>query len=225
MNPHGVGVAYYTQEGRGVLKKQARMAMDSPLAAAVLESPETVSNMFIAHVRLASYGLNVSYNNTHPFGNELGGRDYIFAHNGSLWGSRKFPLGVFRPRGETDSEYAFCYILSEISKNIKSWDAGAFDLLHGLIKDINREGTFNMMMSDGEHLFCYQDRRCHNGGLVYAERRSQRNIELKCIDDSATIDGFVVSTKPLTKERVTNFDNGELKVFKEGLMIYSSSIT
>ena len=223
VNPDGVGVAYYTKEGRSVLRKQARMAMNSPLAAALLESPETVSNIFIAHVRLASWGLEISYNNTHPFGNELGGRDYVFAHNGSLWGSRKFPLGIFHPRGQTDSEYAFCYILSEISKNIKSWDTGAFDLLHGLIKDINREGTFNMMMSDGEHLFCYQDRRSHNGGLVYAERRSQAEDELKCVDDSTTANGFIVSTRPLTMERITNFDQGELKVFKEGLMIYSSS--
>jgi len=223
VNPDGVGVAYYAREKKAVLRKQARMAMDSPLAAAVLESPETVSNIFIAHVRLASFGLNVSYNNTHPFGNELGGRDYIFAHNGSLWGSRKFTLGVSRPRGQTDSEYAFCYILSEISKNIKLWDNSSFNLLHSLIKDINREGTFNMMMSDGEHLFCYQDRRSHNGGLVYIERRSKVIDELRSVDNSTSVGGFIVSTKPLTKERVANFDQGELKVFKEGLMIYSSS--
>lgn len=224
VNPDGVGVAYYTQDGRAVLRKQARMAMDSPLAASVLESPETVSNMFIAHVRLASWGLNVSYNNTHPFGNELGGRDYIFAHNGSLWGSRKFPLGVYCPRGQTDSEYAFCFILSEISKSIKSCDTDAFDLLHGLIKEINREGTFNMMMSDGEHLFCYMDRKSHNGGLVYSERRSQgRDRQESCNDNSSPADGFIVSTKPLTKEKSSSFGQGELKVFKEGLMVYSSS--
>lgn len=223
VNPDGVGVAYYISERRAVLRKQARMAMKSPLAASVLESPETVSNMFIAHVRLASWGLNISYNNTHPFGNVLNGQDYVFAHNGSLRGSRKFPLGEYIPKGQTDSEYTFCYILSVIASNVKVWDNSSFEMLHCIIKEINLEGTFNMIMSDGEHLFCYHDRRSHNGGLVYADRRLQTENEMKSFNDSTTICGFIVSTKPLTKERVTNFDPGELKVFKEGLMIYSSS--
>ena len=212
-NPDGVGVAYYNSEGGAVLQKQAMMAMRSPLAEKVKMSEETVSDIFIAHVRLASRGLKISYNNTHPFKGGAAGREYLFAHNGTLYASRRFSTGGYHPRGETDSEYAFCYILSEISEGNVKWNDESFRWIHGKFSDINRDGAFNVMMSDGEHLFCYNDSMNHNGGLCSVEHGG----------DNFVAAGVVISTKPVVPGEIRKFSSGELKVFKSGKEIYSSA--
>ena len=40
----------------------------------------------------------VALENTHPFGRELWGRPWTFAHNGQLKGVKKLPLGRHRVR-------------------------------------------------------------------------------------------------------------------------------
>jgi glutamine amidotransferase len=212
-NPDGVGVAYYNSNRNAVLQKQPKMALRSPLAEKVRMSEETVSDIFIAHVRLASPGLKISYNNTHPFKEDAVGREYIFAHNGTLYASRRFSTGEYNPRGETDSEYAFCYILSEISKRNIAWNDESFRWLHRILSDINHDGAFNMIMSDGEHLFCYNDSMNHNSGLCFVEHGG---------NDYAAA-GVVISTKPVVHGEIRKFGNGELKVFRKGIEVFSSA--
>jgi len=217
-NPHGVGVAYYNSNREAVLHKQAKMAMRSPLAEKVRMSEETVSDIFIAHVRLASRGLKISYNNTHPFKNEAAGREYIFAHNGTLYATRRFSTGGYHPRGETDSEYAFCYLLSEISKRDAVWSDESFKWLHGILTDINRDGAFNMMMSDGEYLFCYNDSMNHNGGLGFVRREDYSH------EGESPAKGVIVSTRPVVSGESSRFKPGELKVFRCGKEVFSSCV-
>ena len=58
----------------------------------------------------------VSLANTHPFVRELWGRNFVFAHNGTVKAAKKHPLGRFHPIGETDSEHAFCVIMDALAR-------------------------------------------------------------------------------------------------------------
>ena len=74
------------------------------------------SRTYIAHVRHKTMGGEPTHADTHPFAREMGGRDYCFAHNGTLDGPAwDLPLGHHRPLGETDSERFFCHLLREIA--------------------------------------------------------------------------------------------------------------
>lgn len=62
----------------------------------------------VSHIRRANRG-HVALENAHPFGRELWGRPWTFAHNGKLRGIKHRPLERHRqPIGTTDSEHAFC---------------------------------------------------------------------------------------------------------------------
>jgi len=71
----------------------------------------------VSHIRQANRGA-VALENTHPFTRELWGRNWTFAHNGQLKGYRRLKTGHFRPVGETDSEYAFCWLLYQLAGGV-----------------------------------------------------------------------------------------------------------
>ena len=78
--------------------------------------PGSRAGSYLAHVRHKTIGGEPNHADTHPFARELGGRDYCFAHNGTLDGPAwELPLGAYRPVGETDSERFFCHLLHEIA--------------------------------------------------------------------------------------------------------------
>ncbi len=210
-NPDGTGIAYALPDKSMIVRKQPVMALKSPLIEKVMKSTESVSNLFLLHVRLASPGLNKNFENCHPFKFTLNNRDWVFMHNGTLRGqSRQLPLGQYKPSGQTDSEFSFAYILSEISKQQLVWNEDGFKKIHSLLCEINNMGSFNIIMTDGKLLFCYSDINMHNGGLGYVKNHLSENS------------GYTVSTKPLTVEPFTQFSPGELKVYKQGEEVFSS---
>lgn len=229
-NPCGWGFAYYPDNSAQVLKEPFKQK-SSRLSRFLLNYDLIKSRTFIAHVRLASVG-SLSYNNTHPFQRELDGRDFVFAHNGTLDDYQDLPLGRFKPLGDTDSEYAFCYLLDEISnKNIKHWKKSDFEFIYKVLKKINNYGRFNCIFSDGDHLFCYRDETGYNG-LSYVKRQAPFDI-IRLTDEDYEIDlakvkdtrhnGYVIATHPLTNERWEEFDPAGLMVFKHGRLVYSIS--
>ncbi len=123
-NPDGWGVAFYPDRAAQIIEEPLK-AGESQLAAFLQNYRPLKSKIFIFHVRSASRG-SVSYSNTHPFSRELKGKEYVFAHNGTLSNYRdKLKLERFEPVGNTDSEYAFCYLLDSIAKEgISNWGRG-----------------------------------------------------------------------------------------------------
>lgn len=95
--------------------KEAAPSVSSSLLDFLSRYGRIRSRIFIAHVRRASAG-SVVYRDTHLFLRELNGREYVFAHNGTLRSLERLELGRFRPVGETDPEYAFCHLLAEIER-------------------------------------------------------------------------------------------------------------
>jgi predicted glutamine amidotransferase len=232
-NPHGWGMALYPDQAKSVqIIKEKYNADKSEMAAFINGYPKLRSRIYLSHVRRKSRG-DASYPNTHPFSRELNGRDYCFAHNGTLrvGFEQNLPLGRFKPTGETDSEYAFCYLMGFIEQHIQEWDIKAFQTLHEVLRNINKEGNFNCLLSDGEYLFCYHDQSEYNG-LCYTQRQAPfSNVRL--LDEDYEIDleyekspsqkGAIVATMALTNEPWVKFGGGELMVIKDGNIIFSSS--
>lgn len=84
--------------------KEPRPAPKSPIATLIERGVR--SHLIISHVRPASRG-GLSIVNTHPSARRLWGRDWIFAHNGTLRGfieNYADKLEWWHPSGETDSE-------------------------------------------------------------------------------------------------------------------------
>src|SRR5204862_6521964 len=105
--------------------------------------------IFNVHVRRATMG-GLSPENTHPFC--LG--NYSFSHNGTvLRFTRLMENGARPPKGQTDSEHLFNFLMSD-------FDPG--DVLGSLRSCIERTiglsnfSGLNFLFSDGERLYAYR---------------------------------------------------------------------
>ncbi len=226
-NPHGWGLGFYPDGGRAAqVIKEPCEAGRSALAGFVREYPFR-SRIFIGHVRSASRG-EVAYENTHPFVREMNGREFIFAHNGTV--DVYFETRRFKTLGKTDSENTFCYLMDKLSeKKNNNWSKEHFDWLRNLLEEINERGSLNCMLSDGEHLFCYADK---NFAKLMFTKRTPPYGRVKLKDEDWEINlgeikdprekGVIVATNELTDEPWQPFLPGELIVFKDGAMVYSS---
>ncbi|MEW6035511.1 MAG: class II glutamine amidotransferase [Candidatus Micrarchaeota archaeon] len=228
INRHGWGVAFYPDHSAQVIKEPIN-AGASRLSNFLKGYENLRSKIVLAHVRHATVG---SHNrmNTHPFEREMGGRDYVFAHNGTLKGYGRLALGAYRPIGTTDSEHAFCHLLERIRKRgVRSWGAEDFRWLLSQLSRINRLGFMNCLLSDGEHLFAY--RGADGKRPLYLVSRVPPYGKVKLLDQDFEIDlgrdahkgvhGFVVATCPLTNEPWIPFSKGHLVVFRDGKVVFS----
>jgi glutamine amidotransferase len=186
-NRDGWGLAYYPDQSALVIKEPLQ-SNKSLLANFFRDYGIIKSKIIISHVRAASIG-NISYMNTHPFHRELGGKEFVFAHNGTLFDYTNLDTGRFKPIGDTDSEHVFCYLLNKIQKeniNIYNWNQESFNYIYEILKEINQYGYFNCLFSDGEYLFAYHDKNNYNG-LYYLERKYPFNI-VNLVDEDFEID-------------------------------------
>ena len=118
-----------------------------------------------------------------------------------------------------------------MSLNIFSEGVEFYAWLHNILLEINVYGHLNSIISNGDELFCYFDRDGYNG-LSHVHRKAPfPHIQLKDEDLQVNLAaekdeaqrGYVIATHPLTLgEKWESFKPGELKVFKNGEMIWSS---
>src|SRR4051812_36443534 len=161
--PHADGWGLALFEGRVArMFLECTPASDSPLAAFVREHPIKTLQA-IAHVRRKTRG-KVALANTHPFSRELWGRHFVFAHNGTVKNVKKLALGRFKPVGETDSEYAFCALMARLDHDFKKTiptKAELADAVADHAGTIGKQGTFNMLLGDGQQLFARCSTKLH----------------------------------------------------------------
>ena len=228
-NPHGWGLAYYPDESAQVFKEPIS-AKRSELAEFVGNYKGVKSRIFIAHVRFASRG-GLARKNTHPFQRELNGRDYVFAHNGTMGVDWNYDMASCRPIGDTDSELVFCHILSKINeRGIEEWSKEDFIWLQNLAHELNSLGSLNFMLSDGTFLFAYHDSFGYNS--LYHLRREAPYHEIRLLDEDWMVNlseekstdtrGYIIATKPLTDEKWVKFKNGEMIVVRDGEIVFDS---
>ena len=230
INPDGWGLAFYPDSCAQVFKEPTT-AEESQLADFLKDYPGIRSMIFVGHVRIGTAG-PTSHKNTHPFNRELNGKEYVFAHNGTLDKDKykQLETGRFKPIGDTDSEHVFCHLLHCIEKQgVTVWKEQDFAWLAHEITEINHSGKLNCIFSDGEFLFAYHDSTCykplHYVHRIYPHGRIRMRdmdweIDLAEEKDPSQA-GFVVATNPLTNESWEPFRPGEFVVFK-GTMVYSN---
>ena len=184
----GWGISFYEQKGCRTIHDPNPSAQ-SELARFIRDYP-IKSLVVIAHVRKANRG-KTSLENTHPFGRELWGRPWSFAHNGQLKGIKQRTLGHYQPIGTTDSEHAFCWLLDQLrslyprrpsDENLTRAIAELFDDLRGL-------GVFNALLSEGRSLYASCSTK-----LCYVERAAPFG-QASLIDEDLEVD-FAQETTP-----------------------------
>lgn len=217
IGPHsdGWGVAFYDGRAARVFKEPAPAAESDCLA--FINDHVFPSRMVVGHIRRANpAAFGRSSANTHPFERELGGRSWVFAHNGKLEGLRDDPTFVsrrFRPIGETDSELAFCLLLDAIAERSADTDASRWDVaaaIGSLIGQLSEFGEFNFLLSDGERLFVHAHTR------LYALHRI-------CFKDGCEQEVVLLATAPLTEENWAPLAG--LHVFADGRALIGSAFS
>jgi len=200
-------------------------ACDSAMAEFIRKNP-IKTLLAVAHVRKKTRG-RPAIENTHPFKRVLWGRDWVFAHNGTLPRIKKRPLRIEEPVGDTDSEHAFCWMIEQLRtafpggypKNPRR----LWQLVAKLGAELGAEGKFNFLLADGQHLYA----RCGTQ-LCYIIRESPfgratlRDAEIQ-IDFSAVTTAedriAVVATEPLTRDETWQIGQpGSLWVFDRGAL-------
>jgi glutamine amidotransferase len=222
-NADGWGLAWYPDRSLALVKQPVRW---SPLHTQFLESyPGLLSSIYVAHVRHRTVGSNPTHADTHPFAREWNGREYCFAHNGTLSGDFwKKPLGRFKPIGSTDSEFLFCLLLAEIERaNIKLEAEADWNWLHLLLHRYNDFGRLNCILTDGMRLFVYHDKNGWKGltyrnTLLHADKAQHFGDQMVAVQLQAepVNTGYVIATNPLSMDEWQRFNLGELKVFEAG---------
>jgi predicted glutamine amidotransferase len=198
----GWGIAFFRDNRFDVILDKAPAA-ESALAEKI-SNDDIKSKTILAHIRKATVGA-VQLNNCHPFQRELWGKSWLFCHNGHL-GEFNPPLTrIFQAEGDTDSERAFCFILQQLEQQFgdqQPSDVALFNALNALSEHIAQQGTFNIMLSNGDWLYTY----CTTY-LAYVERKYPFS-EVTLVDKAITLDlnalnsqldqMIIVATKPLT---------------------------
>src|SRR5262249_44426862 len=115
-NADGWGLGWYPDRSLAIIKEPT--PWHTSRHSNFLETySEILASIYVAHVRHRTVGSRLRHADSHPFGREYAGRDYCFAHNGTLVGFREaLPLTRFHPVGDTDSEHFFCFLLGQIAK-------------------------------------------------------------------------------------------------------------
>jgi predicted glutamine amidotransferase len=226
-NADGWGLGWYPDQSLAIVKEP--VMWERSLHSGFLKSYQALcSRIYIGHVRHKTTGGQPSHADTHPFARELGGREYCFAHNGTLLGRFwDLPLGRYRPIGGTDSEHLFCHLMEQIAQQDKDFleTPTGWIWLHDFLHDLNRRGKINCLLTDGQRLFCYRDSNGWKGlaiRKVYVPDGSKRSFgdpEIRFnLASSGVNHGFVVATGPLSPTGWQTFDAGELMVLSGGLV-------
>lgn len=229
--PHcdGWGVSYI-QDSVATVYKEPEPAAFSDKMAGLLDAHEPAS-LLISHIRKATQG-KVSLENTQPYIKELNGQQQVFVHNGNLIGIREqLKLSNYFPKGETDSEYAFCYLLDQLKAHADKADNSAISLqdkaavIESVFNSFAQMGPANFVYTDGQHLFAFGNRRKQaNGkieapGLHYLIRKCQKedNVELSGVNLQTEKQSIVlIASVPLSNEDWKPFTENQLMVIKNG---------
>jgi predicted glutamine amidotransferase len=200
-------------------------ACDSAMAAFIRKNP-IKTLLAVAHVRKKTRG-RACIANTHPFKRPLWGRDWVFAHNGTLPRVKERALHIEQPIGDTDSEHAFCWMIEQLRQAFPGGyprnPRRLWRLVAALGAELGAEGKFNFLLADGQHLYarcgtqlCYSIRESPFG------RATLRDAEVQ-IDFSAVTTAkdriAVVATEPLTRDETwQQGEPGSLWVFDHGAL-------
>jgi transglutaminase-like putative cysteine protease/predicted glutamine amidotransferase len=159
--PDGWGVGYYGHgEESATVYKEATPPHGErrPVYSPGIE--QLASSLFLVQVRWARWGSEDRLANTQPFARSWRGRDWLFAHAGSL--DHRLEVAderLFEPVGSTDSELMFCELLNGIAeRRWRNLGEADYALIHRWFCGFNEYGGVSSVLSDGRDLVVYVDR-------------------------------------------------------------------
>jgi glutamine amidotransferase len=205
-NPDGWGIAW-RGEGGFRLEKEPCPAADSKRFDGLVGILR--SDLVVAHVRKANFPPVNTLQNTHPFLRECCDKRWVFAHNGLVPEIVALETAnndrVCRPLGETDSEFAFCHLLSHVTRHVHGLgpDTDWLARLGSISELIARHGEFNFLLSDGDYLVAYGHDRLH---------------WLESTDGPDAV--ALIATEPLNGHAAwIEFAPGELRIYRAGVRV------
>lgn len=221
----GWGIGFFEDAGCRVFI-DTEPSVRSPIAKLVSNYPIR-SRHIIAHIRKATRGKTL-LQNTHPFQREIGGRYWLFAHNGDLKDFAHVP-GRMTPVGDTDSEAAFCHLLNAVLAEHPDGRPDQAALLAILTREaswIARHGTFNFLLSNGDWLIAHCSTQ-----LCWIIREAPFSVA-HLTDEDVSVDFCqhadeedrvaVIATAPLTdNETWQTVTPGTLLLFRDGALAAS----
>lgn len=197
-HPEGWGLATGECAHLNVEKEPVR-AIDSSYLKSKLEGNVTAS-VAIAHIRLATAGLT-SYDNCHPFSAfDASGRQWTFAHNGTILAFDELECFRTEQRGTTDSERVFLYFLSKINEATAAAGRALnaeerFRTIDRLMSDLcANNNKVNILIYDGEQFYAH----CNFANSLHVRRDA---------------DGVFFSTKALSQGTWTQLPLNTLIAF------------
>jgi len=164
--PDGWGMGYYPGgEPCAAVLKEPAPPYGSIRSELVKSWEHLETSLFVVHIRTATWGA-ISDANTQPFARSWGGRDWLFAHSGSLRQRPQPRSGApFEPVGSTDTELVFCELMNRFAeRGWRSIGDSSLETLREWLGAINELGHLTSVLTDGHDLCVYADR---DGGGIY----------------------------------------------------------
>lgn len=232
--PYGWGFAWYPEQSPAALVVKDPSSIGENAMTTVLREWERFeSTVFLCHLRGAARTLQEL--DTHPFSRSFAGRDWVFAHNGDLFGDLTVTLplagdGVFEPVGRTDSEHIFCWIMERVrASGARCLAEVGWPTLQGWFRQLDAMGTANFLLSDGADVVAYHDEDRYNGLYVTRllpphEPRLDADDLVVDLDDvgDRSRTAVLVSTVPLHGATWTPMQGGQMIVVRRGAYVFDS---
>jgi len=223
----GWGLAAYEGEIASIYREAEPAAFSQKLK--FIQTHPFKTHCVISHIRKATVG-EVALRNTQPFVRHINGRSHVFAHNGDLAEiEKKTIVNGCVLEGETDSERAFCYLISSL---VPLWEAGTpslqdrVALVDRVFTELAALGIANFLYSDGDYLYAFANKRSQlNGrieppGMYFLERHCRcdnevlmrAGVDINCDPQQV----FLFASVPLTDEQWQPLAPCQLLVVKNG---------
>lgn len=234
-NADGWGLAFYDGPDAQLFREPRPAASSDWLHFLLGHSYSSCCVM--SHIRRATVG-EVSLRNTQPFSRVLEGRRHVFCHNGDLQDIQSMlQSGRFSPVGETDSEYAFCWLMDRLGD---LWQATAppldarIEVISQAFVELAALGPANILYSDSEYLYAFANKRTQAGGGMEAPGMHYLERHCECdpdalqdsgvqIDDLAQ-DIILFASVPLSGEAWQAIAANELIVSRHGKIVASGVV-
>jgi predicted glutamine amidotransferase len=186
----GWGISGYSRERAVYFGRRAESAEEDHEAfqQAIDKAQKSQTPVLIAHLRKSSVGPK-QINNTHPFH----WRDWVFAHNGTLFNALGLDLQEATPQGTTDSERLGLWLIERIIASMNPTET-----LAQLLREQRSKWSFSslaFLLSDGKTLWAYKeagDKNLNAGDSVEDRKKNYALHFLKRDHDT------IICSEPLT---------------------------
>jgi len=231
----GWGFGWYpgSQQSAMVVKDPAAREVKI-VTSAIADWSNFRSNLFFCKVRGADDGYTQA--ETQPFSRSFAGRDWLFMHNGdvdkvALEHLHGRQTRLLEPLGGTDSELAFCNLLSLMQEEGARQIADINPLtLHEWFKRFDHLGSADMFLSDGQSLVCFQGSLSPKRLSFSRHMPPNRPDALACDVASIALNdprdsyrtSLIVSSSPFPGDGWNPMQPGQMIIANHGAIVWTS---